>query len=83
MFEDVRAVVLCATLSDYDQVCIAPDNRGSGTLLQNKFLSGKPGQRTRLPSMRHSSLSGRFSSGMRKRKRITVVHQRINFTVQT
>lgn len=41
MFEDVRVVVFCVALSDYDQMWLSPDNTGSGSLLQNKMVQSK------------------------------------------
>ncbi|KAI7742614.1 hypothetical protein M8C21_027184, partial [Ambrosia artemisiifolia] len=41
MFEDVRVVVFCVALSDYDQMWLSPDNTGSGSLLQNKMIQSR------------------------------------------
>ncbi|XP_058191592.1 extra-large guanine nucleotide-binding protein 3-like isoform X3 [Rhododendron vialii] len=41
MFEDVRVVVFCVALNEYDQFSLAQENTGSGTLLQNKMMQSK------------------------------------------
>ncbi|KAD5508080.1 hypothetical protein R6Q59_031268 [Mikania micrantha] len=41
MFEDVRVVVFCVALSDYDQMWLSPDNIESESLLQNKMIQSK------------------------------------------
>ncbi|KAL9242660.1 hypothetical protein vseg_016642 [Gypsophila vaccaria] len=41
MFEDVRAVVFCVALSDYDQTWFSPDTMVSETLFENKIMQSK------------------------------------------
>ncbi|KAG8375144.1 hypothetical protein BUALT_Bualt10G0069800 [Buddleja alternifolia] len=41
MFEDVRVIVFCVALSDYDQVWVSPESIGSSARLHNKMIRSK------------------------------------------
>ncbi|WOG85392.1 hypothetical protein DCAR_0104580 [Daucus carota subsp. sativus] len=41
MFEDVRVVVFCVALTDYEQMSVSAENGGSGVLLVNKMMESK------------------------------------------
>ncbi|OIS97495.1 hypothetical protein A4A49_12569 [Nicotiana attenuata] len=40
-FEDVGVVVFCVVMSDNDQILLAPEDTGSGTLLQSRLCISK------------------------------------------
>lgn len=41
MFEDVRVVVFCVALTDYNKISVSTGTDGIGTLLQNKMVQTK------------------------------------------
>lgn len=41
MFEDVRVVVFCVALTDYEQMSVSAENGGSGVVLINKMMESK------------------------------------------